>query len=151
MGDSRGIGPEVIIHTLKDRSVRKLANFLVIGDLRCMDDTRKALKTRIPIHEIELWELINSKKVAFDKDAVNVLHLGAEDDGRDPLRYIDCAVTLIKNGRSSALVTAPVNKEDIMRSGVDFSGVEPKTEPFSPVFSWSAQSPAATSSASIDT
>ncbi|MDB4349860.1 4-hydroxythreonine-4-phosphate dehydrogenase PdxA [Omnitrophica bacterium] len=122
MGDSRGIGPEVIVHTLSDRSIRRLADFLVIGDLHCIKRVNRLLKASMPLHEVNLWELINSKKAVIDNKAINILNLGAKDKGRDPLRYIDTALMLIKRGRASALVTAPVNKESITRSGVKFSG-----------------------------
>jgi 4-hydroxythreonine-4-phosphate dehydrogenase len=122
MGDSRGIGPEVTIRTLQDRSIRRLADFLVIGDLASMQKAKKISKASMHLHEINLWEMIDSKKLIFDSNAINILNLGIEDQDRDQLRYIDTAVMLIKKGMASALVTAPVNKESIIKSGVKFQG-----------------------------
>ena len=117
MGDSRGIGPEVTIRTLQDRSIRRLADFLVIGDLASMQKAKKISKASMHLHEINLWEMIDSKKMIFDSNAINILNLGIEDRDKDQLRYIDTAVMLIKKGMASALVTAPVNKESIIKSG----------------------------------
>ncbi len=99
MGDSRGIGPEVIARALSRRSVRNLADFLIIGDTACME------------------------KAGLKKDAINIFSPKRNiPSGRAPLAYIDEAVALLKDGRASALVTAPVNKESIRRSGIDFVG-----------------------------
>ena len=101
MGDGRGIGPEVIVRALSLPSVRRLANLLVIGDLQRMRGIARVLKISTPI---------------------NVLDLGPKGGDRAPLRYIDMAVSLINKKEARALVTAPVNKESITRSGVKFSG-----------------------------
>ena len=69
MGHSRGIGPEVIVRTLSEPSIRRLADFLVIGDLGCMKKIRSVLKVRIPFHKVDLWEIISSKDAIFKKDA----------------------------------------------------------------------------------
>ncbi len=122
MGDGRGIGPEVIIRALASASVRRLANLLVIGDLNCLRRAAKIFKTPLPLKEINLREIINSKKVIFDKDAINILNLTTENEGLAPLRYIDTALVLLNKKRASALVTAPVNKESITNAGIAFSG-----------------------------
>lgn len=101
MGDCRGIGPEVIVRALSLPRIRRLANFLVIGDLACIEKTKRALGVSA---------------------AIDLLDLGTEDPALDPLRYIDKAVALIEKKRARALVTAPVNKESITKGGVAFSG-----------------------------
>lgn len=122
MGDSRGIGPEVIVRSLALPSVRNLADLLVIGDIHCIKRVRRLLKLSMPINEVKLWELINSKKIIFDKRAINILNITSEKDESGPLRYIDTALMLINKKMASSIVTAPVNKESITKSGVKFSG-----------------------------
>jgi len=122
MGDGRGIGPEVIVRALSHRSVRRLADILVIGDLDCIKAVKRLLKMPIRLHEIALWELVNSKRIVFRKDAINILNLGTKDPRRDPLAYIDSAIMLINKKRADALVTAPVNKEVIAKTGIKFLG-----------------------------
>ncbi len=101
MGDPRGIGPETIVSALADRSIARLANFLVIGDLKTILHAKKILKLNPPI---------------------DLLDLGIKGGARSVLRYIDAALRLIDNGFSRALVTAPVNKASITKSGIRFSG-----------------------------
>ena len=104
MGDARGIGPEVTLKTLSARSVRSLADFLIIGDLRLLKKTKDSLKIR-----------------SFDLEG-SVLDMGPDETPKTPLKYIDKAVSMMAEGRAAALVTAPVNKEAITKAGVKFTG-----------------------------
>ena len=122
MGHTRGIGPEIIIRSLTRPSVRKLASFLIIGEAHALKKAAALLKTAVGINQIDLWELLNSEKIAYKQNALNSVDLGVEDPKKDPLRYINAALALINSEIGNALVTAPVNKEDIIKSGIKFSG-----------------------------
>ena len=122
MGDSRGIGPEVIIRALSFPFVRQLADFLVIGDGRRMKSVAKILGVSMPFKPIDIRKLIGSNKVAFSRNAVNILDTKTKDEDLAPLEYIKTAYSLIKGKRAGAVVTAPVNKESITKAGVKFIG-----------------------------
>ena len=104
MGDARGIGPEVTLKTLSKRSVRSLADFLIIGDLRLLKKTRDSLNIG-----------------SFDLEGSD-LDMGTDETSKAPLKYIDKAVLLITEKKAAALVTAPVNKEEITKAGTKFTG-----------------------------
>lgn len=122
MGHGRGIGPEVIVKALSLQSVRRPANILVVGDVAAISKIKKRLKNPLRLNSMDLWEVLNSEKVIYDRDAINIIDLGSANPATDPLRYLNCALMLIKERIAEALVTAPVNKEEIIRAGVKFTG-----------------------------
>ncbi|MFH1753664.1 MAG: 4-hydroxythreonine-4-phosphate dehydrogenase PdxA [Candidatus Omnitrophota bacterium] len=122
MGDSRGIGPEILIPTLQDRSLTRLADLILIGELASMKKAAKTKRARVSFNEIGLRELSDPKKRPIKRGSINIINVDSEDKGRAPVEYIDAAISLIESGLSSALATAPVNKEAITRSGIKFQG-----------------------------
>lgn len=122
MGDGSGIGPEVTVLTIADPSIRRLARFLVLGDYDSINKAKALFQLSIPLHKVSFKGLAHSTKRALNDKSINIFDPGTRGDGRDPVRYIDSAVSLIRRGIGSALVTAPVNKESITRSGIKFSG-----------------------------
>lgn len=122
MGDRLGIGPEVTVGTLRDSSIRKLARFLVIGNFKSIEDAKRILKVSIPLCKIKSDELNKRSSAAIRSNCINVLDVECKNDGRHPVRYLDMALSLIREKIGSALVTGPVNKEAIMKSGIHFQG-----------------------------
>ena len=116
MGDPAGIGAEIILKALVRPSIRKLADFVVIGDRRILE---------------EVWRIENRKgKLAGFKviDLKNVSEKGFKfgklrsANGKVALEYLDTAIDLINHKHIDCLVTAPVNKEAITSSGCHFTG-----------------------------
>ncbi|MCM8783798.1 MAG: 4-hydroxythreonine-4-phosphate dehydrogenase PdxA [Candidatus Omnitrophica bacterium] len=118
MGDPAGIGPEVLIKAVDKLSLQKLPiNFLIIGD-RCVLERYlllfkiRNLFSRSNIVLVDLNNVPKSFRPGFCKP----------EYGRAALDYIDVAIRLLKKKEISALVTAPVSKEMINRSGKRFVG-----------------------------
>ena len=97
MGDAAGIGPEVIIKALASPRLKRKQNFVVIGQKTLLAATAKKLKL---------------------KPLGNVI----EPSLHSPIQYIDTALELIKKGEALALVTAPVSKQNIEKTGIKFTG-----------------------------
>src|SRR5262245_61089545 len=108
MGDSSGVGPEIILHAFIKGELPP--DFVVIGDYSILDRCNRMLDYRAPL-----------KKVADVDEAtpgmVNVVDLGllSEDDleigriteksGRAALQYVEHATLLALAGKVSAEVT----------------------------------------------
>ena len=122
MGDSRGIGPEVITRALSRKSIREFADFLVIGNFDCIRKTKKSLKVTTPLNRVNLWEIMTAPKKAIKQSAINILSLGGRDPQKNALDYIESASMLIQGSMADGLVTAPVNKKAIASTGIKFSG-----------------------------
>ncbi|UCB56544.1 MAG: 4-hydroxythreonine-4-phosphate dehydrogenase PdxA [Candidatus Omnitrophota bacterium] len=113
MGDAAGIGPEVILKALRDKSVQKLANFLIIGNSSVMEQT--ARKCRIKLNkDVALSDVGETSRLVFGR--------GTPAYGRLALDCIDEALRLVKAKKIDVLVTAPVNKHTISQTGTFFQG-----------------------------
>ncbi len=65
---------------------------------------------------------MDSKQAILRDKAINIIDIKSGNKDRDPVRYLDAALSLINSGISTAMATAPVNKEAITNSGIKFIG-----------------------------
>ncbi|MBN2097306.1 MAG: 4-hydroxythreonine-4-phosphate dehydrogenase PdxA, partial [Candidatus Omnitrophica bacterium] len=57
MGDPAGVGPEVVLKALADRKIQRLANFIVIGNLKAWDRARRLSKISLPEETFTLLDI----------------------------------------------------------------------------------------------
>ncbi|MDD5428117.1 MAG: 4-hydroxythreonine-4-phosphate dehydrogenase PdxA [Candidatus Omnitrophica bacterium] len=114
MGDPSGVGPEVTLKALASPEVKGLANFLVIGDAGVLAGTARDTGCRMYPHILDMGN-VPAKSFGYGEDRAPY--------GRASMQYIDMALELAASGETDAIVTAPVNKAAIKRSGIeDFRG-----------------------------
>ena len=125
MGDSSGVGPEIILHAFKKGELPEES--IVIGDYSILNLCNRMLKYDVPLRKAEE---VGDVQIGF----VNVLDLGLlqEEDlkigriskasGYAALKYVELATKLALEGKVSAEVTMPMNKEATRLSEPDFSG-----------------------------
>lgn len=128
MGDPAGIGPEVMLKALSDKSIQRLADFVIIGNSSVIDKTAGLLKIRLKVNKIRginylsntadrsirLLEVGNISKLTFGH--------GDSSCGLVALECIREAVRLTELKKIDALITAPVNKHTINLTGRPFIG-----------------------------
>lgn len=125
IGDPAGIGPEIALKAVNELHVSG-AIYIIIG-------RHEILKKHYPnlIKEFEILKeppsinLLHGKKYFLDITSnlpVPEPGTGDIDTGKESKEYIDQAVTLWKSGIINAVVTGPVNKGFIEKSGTSFSG-----------------------------
>ena len=123
MGDPAGIGPEVAL-----KAVRKLDNENIIPVIIGRGDI---LKTFYPQYLKDYRnfnnnpDIIKGEKYLCDVPLnfpVPVLGTGTPDTGRESLEYINLSIKLLKEEKINAVVTSPVSKGFIEKSGVPFTG-----------------------------
>jgi len=100
MGDPAGIGPEVIVKALADPAIARLARWIIVGDGAVLAAAERLTGLALPPARIHTP--------------------GAR--GRIEVASIREAVRLCLTSEVAAMVTAPVNKEAITRSGERFTG-----------------------------
>ena len=114
MGDPAGIGPEVVVKALADPEIAALANWTVVGDAAVA-----AAATRVTgvVLAVQLRdEGLFSRDEAFEFGKLDARCGGAG------LKYVATATRMCLAGEADAMVTAPLNKEAVALSGVQFSG-----------------------------
>lgn len=110
MGDPAGIGPEVIIKSLKDLKNLKSARFIVLGDKEflCLRGLKQGKNVSV-IDTGRLGRLFLSGRPS-------------KESGRLSFSSLERAVCLLKGGHADCLVTAPISKEAVRLAGFVWPG-----------------------------
>ncbi len=126
-GDFNGISYEVIIKSLADTRILDFFTPVVYGLSRVMSYNRKNLK----LNTFNFNTIKNSVSIRNGK--VNLVNINEEeikidfgksdtDAGKCAHTALDRAVDDIKDSKIDAIVTAPINKENIQSENFDFPG-----------------------------
>ena len=123
IGDAAGIGPEIVLKALGDAHIRFSIRPIIIGDERFLRRTASSLGIDIEFcafpecaaGAIEIVDLAN-----LPRD-VTPGHENA-DTGRAAGQYIEKAVELWREGKLSAIATAPISKSSLAAGGYAFPG-----------------------------
>jgi 4-hydroxythreonine-4-phosphate dehydrogenase len=133
MGDPTGIGPEIVIKALLDRSIREKVFPVVFGDKGVLARVAQDIGiTDVRFREIASIENVRNaeigKREILVKSISNLkmtkLRYGRPDRncGRAMVNYVKEAVDAAMAGYIDAIVTAPINKEAINEAGFRYGG-----------------------------
>ena len=130
MGDSSGIGPEIIIRAFRSPETRNLCLPFVIGDRLAMERALSVCGSPLKIHEIAEPEgtflapegtipllalsQLTEADMLYGKPSVAA--------GDAVYRYICHAARLCLSGKVAAMATAPISNEAMHRAGHDYPG-----------------------------
>ena len=125
MGDSSGVGPEIILHAFIDSDLPH--DSVVVGDFRILDVCNRMLNYEAPLNRItQVDEALAGRLNVIDLGLLseNDLEIGriSEKSGHAALKYVEYATQLAIAGKVSAVVTLPINKEATRLSEPDFTG-----------------------------
>lgn len=109
MGDPAGIGPEIILKALRGT---KRENIVLIGSLTVFEEEKKRLRINTDLPPI------------IDTGPVGKYQMGRvqKNSGVAALKALELGVTLLKEKKIAALVTAPVAKEALRLAGFSYPG-----------------------------
>jgi len=127
MGEPGGIGPEVIVKALTNRTIRRCCRPVVIGDAAIIRETVRKSKLSIRIRIIHDLKEVKSRENTIEVIELrspytfkkNVPSRGA---GRAVVKYITKAVELALNKDVDGMVTAPISKESLSLAGHAWPG-----------------------------
>lgn len=129
MGYPAGIGPEILACALASSAIRRLANFLIIGDVFVFEKACKIIKKRFKYNVVVSDEQIDfSLNSVLFYDLANIEKRGFlfgrvdKHYGNASIEYITKAVKLIQAGKADNLVTAPINKYAAKEAGFQYPG-----------------------------
>ena len=127
IGDSNGIGIEIILKTFKDNRMLDFCTPVIFGSNEILSQHKKKLQ----IHNVNFNVVRDLKNLKHNK--INLLEvlknkghvkIGEKniDGGDNAINSIDCAIDAYKKNKIDALVTAPINKSSIQKNKSDFIG-----------------------------
>jgi 4-hydroxythreonine-4-phosphate dehydrogenase len=115
LGDPAGIGPEIVAKLLSDNDFRRVYPFIPIGRREILDDAFcRILKTDPPEYSIiEAGSPMLDPVISGESSA---------RFGELSMAFIREGIEAIRDGITSAIVTAPINKHSIALAGYPFPG-----------------------------
>src|ERR1043166_2945477 len=123
IGDITGIGPEVTLKALARELPADDCRYLLIGDSSCLKRLNEQLALGIPLQLYQKPDqpgrvFVVSSSAELSPDLLP----GSSMAARATLGWLEEGARRCLAAEADALVTAPVNKEAIIRSGVPFVG-----------------------------
>lgn len=128
IGEPSGIGPEIILKCWAVRDEQKLPDFIVIGSEQILAKTARKLGLKIPLQTVSC---LSEVKGHF-QNALPVLDIGHDADfefGKPStqtaaltLGAIEKSVELIFDQKAAGLITAPIQKSILYKSGFTSPG-----------------------------
>ncbi len=117
LGDPAGVGPEVTLKALADPDIQRSARFIVLGDRAAVTPAERSTGIRLDTLPVEFRDCR-----ALPADSVIAMGTLRAEYGAAAVRYVHDATQMCLRGEADAMVTAPLNKEAVTLSGMQFSG-----------------------------
>ena len=126
IGDFNGIGPEIIMKALKDKTITDFFTPIIFGSGRLFTYQKNIFKLNHNFNYITETSQAQSDKINMVnlwKDNVNVdLGKPTEESTKMAIDSLEAATMALMNGEIDVLVTAPINKEEMMKNGFAHAG-----------------------------
>jgi 4-hydroxythreonine-4-phosphate dehydrogenase len=134
MGDSAGIGPEVIVKALSLPEIYEICQPIVIGDARVLESTLESSQSLGSKGELKLNPVRDIGKARFNYGVIDLFDLENIDMDRlrpgrvDPMcgkaafEYIKKGVEIVQSTGAKGMVTAPLCKKSMEEAGFSYPG-----------------------------
>ena len=124
LGDVTGIGPEVTLKALAAEKAEDDCRYLLIGDVELTDRLNEQLGLKLPLEKCEPRKASGRFCLhdPLDGSLPSELTCGSPAVARAAIAWLTDGTQRCLRFEADALVTAPVNKEAILRSGQPFIG-----------------------------
>lgn len=128
MGDAAGVGPEIIVKTLKDPSIYETCRPLVIGDAKILERVKPIVASNADIRVIKAVS-----EAQFNLGTIDCLDLDllpvdlpfgqiSAKAGDAAFQFLKKAIEMANEGTIDAICTAPLNKEALHKGGHIYPG-----------------------------
>src|SRR5271170_5460626 len=124
LGDVTGIGPEVALKAVAAESQNDDTKYLFIGDENTLARLNKKLSLNLPLEKFSDYDQNGRFFVAqsLTTSLPDNVPQGSEIAANTSYAWLFDGALRARRGEIDALVTAPVNKESIIRAGHEFKG-----------------------------
>ena len=129
MGDPAGVGPEIVAKSLASEEVTDVADCVIVGDRKCMENAIRIVGADRKINVIQ-----KPAEGQYEKGILNLIDLDNVDMdafafgkvsgmcGKAAYDYIARSIELANAGEVDAVSTTPINKEALKAGDVHFIG-----------------------------
>jgi 4-hydroxythreonine-4-phosphate dehydrogenase len=120
LGDPAGIGTEVVLKALIDRSLDSY-DLTVVGNLQLLTDSYQQLSSKVELANPQALNIID---VPLDRSIINGVKIGQGNaaSGAASFAYLDLAIDRTLTGEFEAIVTAPIAKSAWLAAGHVYPG-----------------------------
>ena len=126
IGDTNGIGIEVILKTFEDKRMLDFCTPVLFGALKTVSFHKKKLQIDTHLHAINSIDQLDHNKVnllnIWKEEIPLELGKATEASGKYAYKSLEVAVQHLKESKVDILLTAPINKENIQSDTFDFPG-----------------------------
>lgn len=129
MGDPAGIGPEIIVKALEQKSVWETCTPLVLGDPGIMKNALDLLSSTLTLHPVKNVEEIDKGERRINLLSLSHIAMGQfsygkpnKHTGNAMVSYIQEAIHLALREKIDAIVTCPINKAAMSLAGYSYPG-----------------------------
>jgi len=131
MGDPAGIGPELCLRVLRDRTVLAKCRPVIFADAGVLLRVARRCGLPSPGRTVTVEDWLAGKRTAASAQVVDcrAIESGLIMPGRisaacgsASYRYIEAAVIAALAGRISGIATAPINKKALNLAGIKYAG-----------------------------
>lgn len=127
LGDINGIGPETVIKALLDNRLSEFCTPVIYGSTKIINYWKKAIaQNDFNINSIRSIEQIHTKKInlinCWEEDVEISIGNATANGGKYAFKSLEAATKDLKEGKIHALVTAPLNKDNVNTPQFSFKG-----------------------------
>lgn len=126
IGDFNGIGPEIIMKSLKDKTITDFFTPVIFGSGKLFTYQKNIFKLNLNFNYINEASQAQAGKlnmVNLTKENVNVeLGVPTEESTKMAIDSLEAATEALIKGDIDVLVTAPINKDEMVKMGFKHAG-----------------------------
>lgn len=129
LGDPAGIGPEIVAKSIADRELFKIADCIVVGDKKIVENAVKITGEDLAVNVVEDpaegdWREGVLNLIDLDNIDMEKFEFGKVSGmcGKAAFGYIKKSIELAMAGKADAVATTPINKESLRAGEINFIG-----------------------------
>lgn len=126
IGDFNGIGPEIIMKSLKDKTITDFFTPVIFGSGKLFTYQKNIFKLNLNFNYINEASQAQAGKLNMlnlTKENVNVeLGVPTEESTKMAIDSLEAATEALMKGEIDVLVTAPINKDEMVKMGFKHAG-----------------------------
>lgn len=129
LGDPAGIGPEIVAKSIADRELFRIADCIVIGDKKVVENAIRITGEALTVNVVEDpaegdWREGVLNLIDLDNIDMEKFEFGKVSGmcGKAAFGYIKKSIELAMEGKADAVATTPINKESLRAGEINFIG-----------------------------